>query len=275
MLIEQEIGARRERAQGTVTRILARPAGEVYGDYQIRSSSNRTYRVAMRGPGLFDNYCSCPDFAINTLGTCKHIEALLLRLRRRHSKAFDGKFSRSRASLSLYYGETLSVRLRLPSSPSPALGALAREHFDETGLLKSSRLRHFEKLMDQLRRADDQAVVYSDVLDYVDWQNEIAEGLELERQLLGRFRRGRDPLAAVLKTRLLPYQVRGAIFASCRGRVVLADDMGLGKTVQALAATELLRRRRGIRRVLVVAREVRLVNAGNVLQVVQEEHRAI
>jgi SNF2 family DNA or RNA helicase len=35
--------------------------------------------------------------------------------------------------------------------------------------------------------------------------------------------------------------------------VVLADDMGLGKTVQALAAAELLRRRRGISRVLVVA----------------------
>jgi SNF2 family DNA or RNA helicase len=34
---------------------------------------------------------------------------------------------------------------------------------------------------------------------------------------------------------------------------VLADDMGLGKTVQAIAACELLRRRRGIKRVLVVS----------------------
>jgi superfamily II DNA or RNA helicase len=253
MLIEREIAARRERAQGAVARILARPDGDVYGDYQVRSSSNRTYRVAMRGPGLFENYCSCPDFAVNTLGTCKHIEALLLRLSRRHGKAFEGKFSRTRASLSLHYGETLGVRLRLPSSPSPALQALAREHFDERGLLKSNRLRSFEKLMDELRRVDDQAVVYSDVLDYVDRENEVAEGLELERKLLRKFRRGHDQLGNVLKTSLLPYQVRGAIFASCRGRVVLADDMGLGKTVQALAATELLRRRRGIRRVLVVA----------------------
>jgi len=43
------------------------------------------------------------------------------------------------------------------------------------------------------------------------------------------------------------------VFAACRGRVVLADDMGLGKTVQALAAVELLRRRKGIERVLVIA----------------------
>lgn len=253
MLIEREIAARRERAQGAVARILARPDGDVYGDYQVRSSSNKTYRVAMRGRGLFDNYCSCPDFAVNTLGTCKHIEALLLKLSRRHGKAFEGKFSRIRASLSLHYGETLGVRLWLPSSPSPALHALAREHFDERGLLKPNRLRNFEKLMDEVRRVDDQAVVYSDVLDYVDLENEIAQGLELERKLLRKFRRGHDPLGNVLKTSLLPYQVRGAIFTSCRGRAVLADDMGLGKTVQALAATELLRRRRGIRRVLVVA----------------------
>jgi superfamily II DNA or RNA helicase len=253
MLIEREIAARRERAQGAVAQILARPEGKVYGDYQIRAASNKVYRVAMRGPGLFENYCSCRDFAVNTLGTCKHIEALLLRLRRRDGKAFDGKFRRTRASLSLHYGQTLGVRLRLPLSPSPALQALARDCFDESGLLKSNRLRNFEKLMDALRRADDQAVVYSDVLDHIDRENEIAEGLELERKLLAKFRCGRDPLGGVLKASLLPYQVRGAIFASCRGRVVLADDMGLGKTVQALAATELLRRRRGIRRVLIVA----------------------
>jgi SNF2 family DNA or RNA helicase len=35
--------------------------------------------------------------------------------------------------------------------------------------------------------------------------------------------------------------------------VVLADDMGLGKTVQALAAAELLRKQKGIERVLVIA----------------------
>jgi SNF2 family DNA or RNA helicase len=132
------------------------------------------------------------------------------------------------------------------------LQALARAYFDDLGLLKSSRLRDFGKLMDDLRKADDQAVIYSDVLNYVDRENEIAEGRETEKKLLAKHGRGRDPLAGLLKTSLLPYQIRGAVFAACRGRVILADDMGLGKTVQALAATELLRRR-GIQRVLVVA----------------------
>jgi predicted nucleic acid-binding Zn finger protein len=47
--------------------------------------------VALRGVGLFDNYCACPDYAVNTLGTCKHIEAVLLNARTR----FGGKVDRS------------------------------------------------------------------------------------------------------------------------------------------------------------------------------------
>jgi predicted nucleic acid-binding Zn finger protein len=59
----------------------------------------------MRGPSLFENFCSCADFAVNTLGTCKHIEALLLCLHRRFGRSFDRQqYRRTRASLSLYYG---------------------------------------------------------------------------------------------------------------------------------------------------------------------------
>ena len=66
----------------------------------------------MRGPGLFDNYCSCPDFSRNTLGTCKHIESMLARLRRRYrSKLEHKRYERERASLSLLYGESLEVQL--------------------------------------------------------------------------------------------------------------------------------------------------------------------
>ena len=60
-------------------------------------------------------------------------------------------------------------------------------------------------------------------------------------------------LCDLLKVPLYPYQMRGAVFAACRGRCILGDDMGLGKTVQTLAAAELLARERGIERVLVVA----------------------
>ena len=254
MLVEQQIAERRERARDVIAKILERPGGGPYGDYRIKSASGKTYRVAMRGPGLFENYCSCPDFAVNTLGTCKHVEALLLRLRKRHGRALESKaYARSRASISLQYGETIDVRLRLPAAPSPTLRKLAGEYFDSAGLLRQRHFRSFHEVIEAFRKADLEAVVYSDVLEYLNRENELADGLDLESQLLAQLRKGRDPLNGVLKTKLLPYQEKGAIFAACRGRVVLADDMGLGKTVQALAAAELLRRRRGISRVLVVA----------------------
>jgi superfamily II DNA or RNA helicase/predicted nucleic acid-binding Zn finger protein len=254
MLIEQQIGERQARAGGAVARVLERPAGGAYGDYKIKSGSGKIYRVAVRGPGLFENYCSCPDFAVNTLGTCKHIEAMLLRLRQRHRKALETTaYKRNRASLSLQYGDTIEVRLHLPVSPSPALELLASEYFDPAGLLPRTQYRQFARVLEAFRSADDRAIVYSDALEYIEWENELADGLDRERLLLAKIKRGHDPTAGVLKTALLSYQMRGALFAACRGRVVLADDMGLGKTVQALAATELLRRRKGIERVLVIA----------------------
>lgn len=254
MLIEEQIAERQARASGAVVKILERPAGAAYGDYKIRSGSGRTYRVALRGPALFENFCSCPDFAVNTLGTCKHIEAVLLRLRQRRRKTVEtAAHKRTRASISLLYGESIGVRLHLPAAPSPALRSLAAEYFDPAGLLLRERYRHFAQVLEALQNADERAIVYSDALEYVDRENELAGGLEQERKLLAKLKRGREPLAGLLKTKLLPYQTQGAIFAACRGRVILADDMGLGKTVQALAATELLRRGKGIERVLVIA----------------------
>ena len=254
MLIEQQIAERQARAVGAVVRVLERPAGSLYGDYKIKSGSGRTYRVAVRGPGLFENYCSCPDFAVNTLGTCKHIEAILLQLKKRHRKTFEtAAYKRTRASISLQYGDTIEVRLHLPPSSSPALHSLAEECFDPAGLLRREHYRQFARVLEAFRNADGQAVVYTDALEYVDRENELAEGLELEGKLLAQLKRGKDPAAGLLKTKLLPYQTQGALFAACRGRVVLADDMGLGKTVQALAAAELLRRGKGIERVLVIA----------------------
>ncbi len=51
---------------------------------------------------------------------------------------------------------------------------------------------------------------------------------------------------------LLSYQRDGMLHLAFGERALLADEMGLGKTVQAIAACELLARRRGIARVLVV-----------------------
>src|SRR5437773_9791615 len=56
----------------------------------------------------------------------------------------------------------------------------------------------------------------------------------------------------LLSLPLLSYQREGMLHLAFGERSLLADEMGLGKTVQAIAACELLARRKGVKRVLVV-----------------------
>jgi SNF2 family DNA or RNA helicase len=56
----------------------------------------------------------------------------------------------------------------------------------------------------------------------------------------------------LLRHPLLPYQREGVLHLAFGERALLADEMGLGKTIQAIAACELLARRKDIGRVLVV-----------------------
>jgi hypothetical protein len=56
----------------------------IFSEFHVSNpKSGNTYRVAIRGDRPGSNFCSCPDFATNTLGTCKHVEFTLARLERR------------------------------------------------------------------------------------------------------------------------------------------------------------------------------------------------
>ncbi len=205
MIVEEQISARQQRARKAIQNILTEPAGQAYGDYVVKAATGRKYRVAMRGPSLFENFCSCADFAVNTLGTCKHIEALLLRLHRRFGRSFDRqRYQRTRASLSLHYGDTLNVRLRLPSEPSADLRKTVFDYFDSNGFLLKDNLRRFEQVLEKLRAVDETTVVYSDVLDFIDRENELTSGLEDERRYLAQLKRGKRRLEGLLKVPLSP-----------------------------------------------------------------------
>ncbi len=62
-------------------------SGPVFGTWSAQSIQSTThfavsYRVHLRSLIRRANYCTCPDFAVNQLGTCKHIEAVLHRIRK-------------------------------------------------------------------------------------------------------------------------------------------------------------------------------------------------
>ena len=51
----------------------------VFSDYTVYNpETQNTYKIAIRNNGQVMNFCTCLDFKTNHLGTCKHIEAVML-----------------------------------------------------------------------------------------------------------------------------------------------------------------------------------------------------
>jgi SNF2 family DNA or RNA helicase len=255
MLREEQINVRRRKAVAEGFGIQNLGRNRVFSDYQVTNPTNHNqYRVSIRGFDVGDNHCDCPDFHANTLGTCKHIEAVLISLRdetlpqlRRRKAAV------THPEIYLQYKEQYRVGIHLPPRHSDQLHALAETFFDGQGLWKAED--RYQNLIEAVAEVPEQVTVLSDAMHFMEWEIERQEMAERERDWLNQLEREEPSpvLCDLLKVPLYPYQMRGAIFLACRGRCVLGDDMGLGKTVQTLAAVELLARERGVERVLVVA----------------------
>jgi SNF2 family DNA or RNA helicase len=253
MLIEEQIAERRLRARKETFKIESQSRA-VFGDYQVFSpASKRLYRVALRGVGLFENYCACPDYAVNTLGTCKHIEAVLLHARSRFGGKLDRtRYQREHTTIYLDYRDPPKVRIKLPRQISTDLRALKDEFFNAEDFLEPDRMNQFAQALGRFRAVDEKVVIYGDALEWVDREIAAAESLAIEAKELRLLEQGKLPLDKLLKVPLYPFQMRGVLFAACRGRTIIADDMGLGKTIQAIGAAEMLARHRGISRALVI-----------------------
>lgn len=253
MLREEQIDLRRQRARaGRFTIENLTPRKKVFADYRVTNpESGGQYTVAVRGFAVGDNACTCPDFKANTLGTCKHIEAVLEHLREDLPAHLQQKKAAvTRPEVYLHYGEQLAVGLHLPPRHSDKLAQLAARYFDEKGLW-AGRGR-YDDLVHDIERVPEEVTVLSDAMDFIDREVERAELLHREQELLKQLDAGTLDLH-LLNVPLYDYQLCGALFLACRGRSILGDDMGLGKTIMTLAAVEFLARERGISRVLVVA----------------------
>ena len=252
MIREEQIDLRRQRALAGTLRIENLGKKTIFSDYLvINPESGGRYTVTVRGFEIGDNSCTCPDFKSNTLGTCKHIEAVLESLRPRITPPLrKKKATYTRPEVYVHYGATMTLGLHLPAKYSDKLTRLAEKYFDAKGLWSGGG--EYRDFVAACEAVPEEVTIMSDAMDFVSREADHAELLIRERQWLAELDAGTLDLQLVTAP-LYEYQLRGALFLACRGRCILGDDMGLGKTVQTLAAIELLARERGVGRVLVVA----------------------
>jgi hypothetical protein len=203
--------------------------------------SKSTYRVAIRGLGPGGNFCSCPDYATNELGTCKHLEFTLAQLesKRGAKAAFRRGYQPAFSELYLRNAGNRRVHFRAGTDCPSTVRQAAAHLFDmeHDGMLADSGLGELDRFIDLVSRSNHELRAYEDALDFVAGRRDAdRRAAKLERL----FPRGAtDPkLQGLLKVDLYPYQAEGALFAVKAGRALIGDDMGLGKTIQAIAATK-------------------------------------
>ena len=223
-----------------------------FADYRVASSSGSSYVVEIRSFGEHINSCECRDYRVNRLGTCKHVEGLVHRLRSDRAVRVRARQASDRIEIFVDERAGRSVRMTTPA-------ALARD--------RPTLVQEVERRYANLRRGSQRALRALEELarshaDSLRVSHRLAHWVGARRAVRRRQReydRFRARLTAnggavdLLKQPLLPYQVEGVLHLAFRERALLADDMGLGKTVQAIAACALLRELRGVERVLVVS----------------------
>ena len=217
--------------------------------------SKASYRVAIRGLNAGENYCSCPDYATNELGTCKHIEFVLARLEKKRGAkaAFAQGWRPAFSEIYLRNDGARAVYFRAGSDCPPAVMKAASRLFDASrgGVLPEERFGKLEHFLAAAAKSGHELRAYDDALDFIAGRRDAARRAEVLDSLFPRGAADKK-LAKLLKAPLYPYQAEGALFAVRAGRTLIGDEMGLGKTIQAIAAMEILARHFGVSRVLVV-----------------------
>jgi superfamily II DNA or RNA helicase len=211
-----------------------------------------SHRVTIRSLNRRANFCTCPDFAGNQLGTCKHIEAVLHKIAKdRNYKQFK-KMPAPFAYVYLDRNGDGVPQLRLHRSQNQAddLRPLQDDYFDADGTFRGRLPDDFFRFVDRAGERGD-VHIGEDATDFArHLATEAAHRLragEIRAQITSS--RGKLP---GVEARLYPYQVEGTAFLAGTGRALLADDMGLGKTLQAIGAAVWLRVNEGAEKILII-----------------------
>lgn len=216
------------------------------GCYSVANpKTDNEYKVIYRGANCKWNYCSCMDFKVSRLGTCKHIEAVCSWIKKRR-KTLD-KTLPSYTAVYLLYQEGRKICIRIGTEKSEEFTRLASEYFTNDGYLKPESIYSFSTFLSTARKISNTFRCYPDALQYILDLRDDRKRAELVSEKCTD-----KNLDSLLNARLYPYQKEGIRFAIKTGKTIMADEMGLGKTIQAIGCAEFMRKENLISSVLIV-----------------------
>ena len=256
---EDEIALRRWRGRTEIEAIEAlEPKQSLFGTFRIRSDSGGVYEVEIREFDGRTNSCGCIDHRVNGLGTCKHIEGALEVLRQQHAAASGTSAAGRSTRVEIYLDRRQTPRPAI-AWPEPSGGPRSVHEWLRPFLTTDGQITDDPRTVGALLAA--LPLAPAAVRRAIRISRHFGPWLEREQCQRSRAKSREKFLADVetgkasfdlVKLPLLPYQREGMLHLAFGERALLADEMGLGKTVQAIAACELLARRKKVGRVLIV-----------------------
>lgn len=251
-LHEWQYALRKKYAEKSVFGLEKMDGHPIYADYVVKNPEKKSnYKVSIRDNMNSMNYCSCFDFKTNNLGTCKHIEYVLHKIRsnKKLSGKLSDKFIPEYTSLYIDYGDNREIKLRIGSKNREAFLELKSEYFNDDNTLSMANYPDFYKIYNEANKIDSDFRCYPDVISKI---VEYKDKGQRKKIVDNNYPATNGAFDQLINASLFPYQKEGVQFAAKAGRSLLADDMGLGKTIQAIATVELLNKELGIEKVLIV-----------------------
>lgn len=267
---------RRIRSQEQDLKIVNYPSTP-FGCYNVTSGNPdrkaRHYSVKVRDKEHKHTTCNCMDFLTNELDTCKHIELVRKKSRRKYSKKKWKLAENKNKTVSLYHYpmKTLDklhnsfseIRVCVPSRLYSYFPLTISNYLDDAGHLKlnghntNNPEKHYKgmiKLLQDSANGKYKVKIEPEVASILDnrnkdryWTRKIQPLLKLKEQHpVWKKAVGGSSLV------LHKYQIEGVLFALQKRRAFIGDDMGLGKTIQAISLALILKHLKMINRVLVI-----------------------
>ncbi len=185
----------------------------VFSEFTVGNpKSNGEYRVAIRGRNPGDNFCSCPDFSVNTLGTCKHIEFTLAKLERKRGgkKKLQAGYHPPFSEIYLRYEGKREIAFR-PGTECPAeIKRLADRYFDKDGILTDNGYLKFDRFLKtaETRKNGHDIRCYPDALEFV---ARVRDRAHLDQSITKAFPKGEKSTAFKKYSRLLCIRISPAV----------------------------------------------------------------
>jgi hypothetical protein len=214
-----EFALRRERGLKepmTVKRVAQKH--KIFTTFEVRRADIHdaaTYSVEIRSLNERLNYCDCPDYYKNFLGTCKHVEKVLANLGASASKTANSPF----VEIFIDHADGDLIRIMRPRNLPGAVEKFLHTYLNEAGNIRIPEFETLSVLVADLEKLPQNVKTAIRVSSSVHkWLYGIERRLELEKmkKLCGDKFRSHGGCANFLKHHLYDYQIEGMLHLAFR-----------------------------------------------------------